>query len=198
MQDNKKQRNIVIAGIIFVVSIFMIVYLNNSTKTISIPIEQTTPITTIKSFSNSLKGGNIESATNTLDGAEVNISSLKESFSNVSPQKVYSTLFQKLEITCSDEKIDGNTASVKVNIKNVNIMAAMFALSYSGEEISDSKTLLEYFNKSIKNVTLEELEVTANLIKKDDKWYIAENNDTFLMAMMGVDENSLDNSLEEE
>ena len=112
----------------------------------------------------------------------------------------------KLEVSPTDEKIDGEKATVNVTIKGVsfktvignfmgNLMAE--AMKSGAANMTDEETeklVTDVLVKSINDVPVEERTGIVNLTKSGDDWKVVED-DSLLEVILGITEADMNSLL---
>lgn len=146
--------------------------------------ETDTPAAAVESFLKSCKEGDIEALTDGLENIDKDTIEQFEEYSDM--------YFGKLAWTIGDTKENGDTATVKATITNVNMqtvftsfITAAFSQALAGNEMSDEdieKMMRDIVNDTDETLTTD-VEVTVNKI--DGKWTVDTEDETFINAVFG-------------
>lgn len=116
-----------------------------------------------------------------------------EEDSNTEAQKL---LFEKLEWNIKEEKVEGDTATINLDITNKdfkqiidNYTQRIIKAAFGEEELSDEqieKYLIEELgNEEVQNTTVSQ---TITMNKVDGKWTIADVENTVYVLLPGLSE----------
>lgn len=113
----------------------------------------------------------------------------------------------KLEVQPESEKIDGDTATVDVKVKGVNIktvlqnfMSSIMAEAMKGDVVNMSdeeseKLATDLIIKALNETPAEERTGVINLVKSGEEWRVVED-DSLLKVAIGITEEDIDNFLQ--
>ena len=103
----------------------------------------------------------------------------------------------KMEVTVTDEKVDGEKATVNLKVKGVNLNtlineAVTEVQSSLSADSSQDEIYAKYFElveKKLKEASLEERDAKINLTKSNDEWKVTENDADYGFAVWGLKTN---------
>lgn len=167
--DNKMILGVVVAVVVIIAIIACIFLMSDSPKK------------TVETMLSDLKSGNY--------AQEMLGNALQEEGFNEDAQKLF---FDKLDWKIQNEKIEGDKATVEVEITNKdfktiigNYMQKVLKVAFSGQNINQDE-MMNYLIEELKNDEIET--VTANqsivLEKKDGKWEATEENNDFANILL--------------
>ncbi|MDY3829211.1 MAG: DUF5105 domain-containing protein [Clostridium sp.] len=103
----------------------------------------------------------------------------------------------KMEVTVTDEKVDGEKATVNLKVKGVNLNtlvneAVTEVKSSLSADSSQDEIYNKYFElveKKLKEASLEERDAKINLTKSNDEWKVNESDADYGFAVWGLKTN---------
>jgi hypothetical protein len=114
---------------------------------------------------------------------------------NPEQAEIMDKMFSKLTYKNASETINGENATVTIDITSVDfkaitvsVMSEMIAIAFSGNDSEDIGQLTEnlFMEKiSTSDVPLTTMTTTVNLVKVDSDWKISDDNDDFGNAITG-------------
>ena len=103
----------------------------------------------------------------------------------------------KMEVTVTDEKVDGEKATVNLKVKGVNlntlineaVTEVQSSLSADSSQDEIYNKYFELVEKKLKEASLEERDAKINLTKSNDEWKVNESDADYGFAVWGLKTN---------
>ncbi|MCI5727592.1 MAG: DUF5105 domain-containing protein [Clostridium sp.] len=100
----------------------------------------------------------------------------------------------KMEVTVTDEKVDGEKATVNLKVKGVNlntlineaVTEVQSSLSADSSQDEIYNKYFELVEKKLKEASLEERDAKINLTKSNDEWKVNESDADYGFAVWGI------------
>ncbi len=156
------------------------------------------PDKTVKGMLDSIKSWDTEAMKKYISADDFYAQADMESDSAATATAMMKLFVANMSYKITDSKVNGNTATVNVDITNVNMkpvfqdmISQLFALAFSGVDLSDQKVaeakILEILTTSIEKNKANTVtnKVSLTLTKEKDGWVIDEPSEAFFDAILG-------------
>ncbi len=179
----------VVVGLVIIILVLVIAWL-------AYGVISNTPTRTVNDLLNSLKTFDFEKVDTYVQNTEDEAFDINSLGGQTLDNENEKLLFEKLEWKINKENIDGENATVEVEVTNkdfqvilANYMQKVLKAAFSGEQIGDEQ-YQTYLVDELKNenVSVTTVNKTINLVKVDEKWKVVPDDQLLDALLPGMQE----------